>query len=225
MNAKRSPESRNKETASNTCPLFPVIETAQRALSELEAGNKRYVRSKDQSRCNLERWTHFKDHQTPWAIILTCADSRVSPELVFDSGVGELFVARVAGNIADSTPIASIEYAVANLNVQLVVVLGHENCGAVKAALGQNAISYNLNLLLGHLAPVADQFADKWNKASKAKKLSIELTASRENTRYVAKQLREQSTILNGNKSLKIVPALYHTSTGKVKFDPKKNWA
>ena len=217
--------------AKDSCPPFPPPKTKvpSNALARLEAGNKRFLKSKELKRCNKKRRQDYIVGQDPWAIILTCADSRLSPELIFDVGLGELFVARVAGNVGNDCSIASIEYAVVpkssgGLGVKLVVVLGHENCGAVKAALNQKALSYNLNILLGHLAPVADQYSSRWKKASKSKKPGIELTASRQNTRNVAAELKQQSTIMGGAKDLVIVPAVYHTSTGKVKFDQKKYW-
>ena len=159
--------------------------------------------------------------------MLTCADSRVSPELVFDVGLGELFVVRVAGNIANACSVASIEYAVANLGIELIVVMGHEDCGAVKAALGGNAITYNLNQLLGHLSPVADAFGTKWKDAkSQSKKREIEYDASEDNARNVAKQLKCQSPeVLLPNNKLDIVPAVYQTGTGKVDWERKSAWA
>ena len=108
------------------------------------------------------------------------------------------------------------------LGVELVIVLGHENCGAVKAALSQKSLSYNLNQLLGHLLPVADDYAEDWHQASDSEKPGIKLRAARSNSRIVAKQLKQQSEIMLPNKKLCIVPAMYATGTGKVKFDSKR---
>ena len=208
------------------CPELPKHVNATDALKLLKDGNKRYLKRTEQLRCHEARRTTYHYGQNPWAIVLTCADSRVSPELIFDVGIGELFVVRVAGNIANACSIASIEYAVDNLGIELIVVLGHENCGAVKAALEGKASTYNLNQLLGHLAPVADQFGEKWRKANKTKKLEIEYDASEDNARNVAKQLKHQSPeILLPNDKLDIVPAVYQTGSGKVDWERKYAWA
>lgn len=106
------------------------------ALELLQDGNKRYV----EDRARRPRATPRRRHETsggqwPFAVVLTCADSRVSPELLFDQGIGDIFVARVAGNVASSEVIGSIQYAVQYIETELVVVLGHESCGAVGAAI------------------------------------------------------------------------------------------
>ena len=93
------------------------------------------------------------DGQKPYAVILTCSDSRVVPELIFDTGIGELFVIRIAGNVASPSSIASIEYAVTHVDVKLIVVLGHQNCGAVTAALGGVDNGKNIDHLLNFIQP------------------------------------------------------------------------
>ena len=217
-------KTKSTTTKKKECPALPNPDSAADAIKLLKDGNKRYLDAKEQLRCNDERRDQFHIGQKPWAIVLTCADSRLSPELIFDTGIGELFVVRVAGNIANACSVASIEYAVAALGVKLVVVLGHENCGAVQAALKQQAISYNLNQLLGHLLPVADEYADDWKKAKAKEKPAIELKAVEANSRNVAKELRQQSEIMGDAKNLHIVPAVYETGSGKVKFDSKRTW-
>jgi carbonic anhydrase len=113
--------------------------TANEALQDLMEGNARFAKGKAEGpRRSPADFRAVSEAQSPIAIVVACADSRVSPELLFDSGVGELFVIRVAGNVVDGGGVivkGSIEYAVAELNVPLVVVLGHTNCGAVKAAV------------------------------------------------------------------------------------------
>lgn len=108
----------------------------QTALELLQDGNARYVANQT-SRPNASprRRLETGGGQWPFAIILTCADSRVTPELIFDQGIGDLFVARVAGNVATREVIGSIQYAVQYIRTELVVVLGHESCGAVDAAI------------------------------------------------------------------------------------------
>lgn len=115
------------------------VMTPKNALKRLMEGNERY--GKDQLEHpdrNSERRDALTSVQKPFAIILGCADSRVSPEIVFDQGIGDLFVVRVAGNIVGPIEMDSIEYGVTVLGANLIVVLGHENCGAVNAVLGGN---------------------------------------------------------------------------------------
>lgn len=114
----------------------PAVTNGDEALARLMEGNARYVSAKlnhpDQT---LQRRAEVASGQHPFAIILTCADSRVPPELLFDQGLGDLFVVRVAGNIVDDDILGSIEYGVGELATPLVMVLGHERCGAVKATV------------------------------------------------------------------------------------------
>ncbi|MEL7496315.1 MAG: carbonic anhydrase [Planctomycetota bacterium] len=110
--------------------------SSQTALELLKEGNARYVADRT-SRPNAtpRRRLETGSGQWPFAIVLTCADSRVTPELVFDQGIGDIFVARVAGNVSSQEVIGSIQYAVQYIRTELVVVLGHESCGAVNAAI------------------------------------------------------------------------------------------
>lgn len=114
----------------------PNISDADMALAELKQGNLRFVESRmmhpDQ---NAETRLALAKSQSPFAIVLSCSDSRLPPEVVFDQGLGDLFVVRVAGNIVDPAGMGSIEYAVGHLGSPLIVVLGHQNCGAVSATL------------------------------------------------------------------------------------------
>ena len=133
----------------------------QRALIRLKEGNERFVEDRLDGKLQDSKRREQLATQHPYAIILSCADSRVVPELAFDMGLGEIFVIRVAGNISNTESIASIEYAVAHLNVNLIVVLGHESCGAVKAAIDGGDAGHNLNMLLAHITPAIEASADK----------------------------------------------------------------
>lgn len=111
--------------------------SAEEALKKLKEGNKRFV-SGNYSERNIgpeRRKELFENGQKPYAIIVTCSDSRVAPEHIFDAGLGDLFVIRVAGNVINDFVLGSVEYAAEHLGVQLVVILGHEKCGAVAAAV------------------------------------------------------------------------------------------
>lgn len=110
--------------------------TAERALQELLDGNRRYVAARlAHPHQTVERRQSLAGHQSPFAIILGCSDSRVPPEVIFDQGLGDLFVVRVAGNVLDAAVTASLEYAADHLETPLLVVLGHTGCGAVHATL------------------------------------------------------------------------------------------
>lgn len=185
--------------------------TAQEALSRLKEGNTRY-RALELYRPNqdAQRRDDLISGQSPWAIVLSCADSRVVPELAFDTGMGELFVIRVAGNVANTESTASIEYAVANLGTALIVVLGHQSCGAVTAAQKGGDNGPNLNALVAQITPAVEACeSDDVNDIV------------RENAKLTAQRLLDDSAILRGAHSegkLKIVPAFYALDGGKVTF-------
>src|SRR6266850_3490662 len=121
---------------------------ADAALTKLKEGNARFVGSKvSQGKPTAARRAETAQGQHPFAIILGCADSRTSPEIVFDQNIGDLFVVRNAGNLVDDHALGSIEYGVEHLGARLIVVLGHERCGAVIAALASDSAP-------GHLQPV-----------------------------------------------------------------------
>ncbi len=185
--------------------------TIQEILDRLEAGNERFVADKlngelqDSSRRNK-----LTSGQNPFAIVLSCADSRVVPELAFDAGLGELFTVRVAGNIANTSSIASIEYAVAHLGSKVIVVMGHESCGAVTAAINGGDNGYNLNILLSQVTPAVAQ----------AGSTDVN-TVVKKNAHINAKELVNRSAIIRAaveKGEVKIVSAYYRLSDGKVEF-------
>lgn len=211
--AKKAKKTTTK-SGSATCE-YGKYKTWKKALQRLDEGNARYKSGKydhpnQQPECR-EMWT---GKQEPWCIVLSCADSRVTPEMVFDTGIGELFVIRVAGNIANASSIASIEYAAANLkSVKGIVVLGHECCGAVGAALsiqgsGGSAPSPALQHLVGHITPALQK-----KPAGKDKMAGY----VRANARLAAEDLVARSKIIQDSK-LPIVPAYYRLKSGDVEF-------
>ncbi|MHC4822717.1 MAG: carbonic anhydrase [Planctomycetota bacterium] len=133
---------------------------AQQALSRLQEGNRRFRNGESVQEITTEGVRkELVDGQAPFALILGCADSRVPPELVFDQGLGDLFVIRVAGNLAAMSQIGSVEYAVEHLGVKLVVVLGHTGCGAIAAAVQESeqasgAHPHHLQWLVDRMLPV-----------------------------------------------------------------------
>lgn len=187
------------------------MQSPDEILARLKKGNERFVDDKsDGELSDAPRRRGLTDGQSPWAVVLSCADSRVVPELAFDTGLGELFVLRVAGNVANTSTVASIEYAVANLGSPVIVVMGHESCGAVTAAVGGADHGRNLNHLLAHIKPAIA-------KAGDAPINDVVKT----NARLVADELVERSPIIAGavkDGKLKIVPAYYEIGSGKVDF-------
>lgn len=128
--------------------------TIDQAMENLVRGNERFVKGKpnvwDSGAAKRER---LSSGQTPYACVITCSDSRVPPEQIFDSGLGELFVIRVAGNVTPVEVLASADYAVGHLHCPVVVVLGHTKCGAVSAALSESEFSEPLNSLVDEIRP------------------------------------------------------------------------
>lgn len=192
--------------------------TASEAMKQLMEGNRRYVfgKSRGPNRSQKHR-AALAGGQHPFAIIVGCSDSRVPPELVFDTGLGDLFVVRTAGNIVDDIAIGSIEYAVEHLGTPLIIVLGHERCGAVTAAVqGDDAP--------GHLKAVVDAIASAVEKA-KQKHGDLLANSVRENAKMVAKKLKASGPILSEyveDGRLKVIGAYYDLDTGAVTitYDP-----
>ena len=195
--------------------------SAAAALQKLKRGNDRYLGHDSVNYPTEEERGDFSRGQKPYAAILSCADSRVSPEIMFNAGLDELFVVRVAGNVADTTSIASIEYAVSELNTNLIVVVGHEGCGAVNAALanadGSLDLGYNLNTLLAHIAPAVAKTSNMPRSSNRNKRERLVKTI-RENAELTARELRTRSSIIAGARGVQIVWAYYHLITGKVEF-------
>jgi carbonic anhydrase len=183
------------------------------ALQRLKAGNERFVADKTSTRnVGAQRRADLAKGQHPFAIVLTCADSRVAPELIFDTGLGDLFVLRVAGNIADPAVVGSIEYAVEHLHVPLIVVVGHESCGAVVAALDGKPLPGDLGWLIKQVK-VGDQLPD-----GKEAKLAA---AVRANVANAAADLKLRSKIIAEeveHKKVAIVSGVYALGTGKVEW-------
>lgn len=179
-------------------------------LDRLKAGNERFVNDKlDGKLQNGNRRGELTGGQEPYAIILSCADSRVVPELAFDAGLGELFVVRVAGNVANNSSIASIEYAVAHIGTPVIVVMGHESCGAVTAAVKGGDNGHNLNHLLAHVQPALSASPEGASVNDIVKK----------NAELTAQELQDRSAIIRNaveTGKLKIVPAYYNLGSGAV---------
>jgi carbonic anhydrase len=192
-------------------PSHPKVVPADQALRALRDGNARYVRG--EAGClarDAGRRGEIAAGQHPRAAILGCSDSRVPPELVFDQGLGDLFVIREAGNTADELTQGSLEYAVEHLGVRLIVVLGHERCGAVQAALGEGTLRGHVGLLVGRIRELIP-------KAGPALDLD---TLVRTNVAHAVDVLRHSEPLLAHTGDLKVVGARYDLDTGEVELLP-----
>jgi carbonic anhydrase len=192
--------------------------TPVESLAKLKAGNARFVASPAEALpVDAARRLALAKGQTPFATVLSCADSRVPPEIVFHTGLGDLFVVRAAGNITDKAILASVEYAAEHLAVPLVVVMGHESCGAVKAAVDTpptKSLGPNLDYLLKAIRPSVLAAASK----PEAEQMRAAILGNVEET---LNGLITQSAILSElGRSGKVafVGAYYELSTGKVHF-------
>jgi carbonic anhydrase len=179
------------------------------ALQELMDGNKRFT---------SDRLTSFEadlrilkqnteEKQEPFAAVLSCADSRVPVELIFDQTIGHIFVTRVAGNVATSEIIASLEYGAAVLGTKVILVMGHGNCGAVKATIQGKEVPGQISALYPHIQPAVNQAGSNLDAATKA------------NARIQAALLREASTVIAAlvkDGKLKVVAAHYDIVNGNV---------
>jgi len=189
---------------------------ATEALDRLKAGNARFAGDAMAGQpVGQARRVALAKGQAPYAIVLSCADSRVPPEIVFDTGLGELFVVRAAGEVADRSILASVEYGAEHLHSPLLVVMGHESCGAVKAALETTtSLGPNLDYLVKAIRPAVEQAKHADEKAELK-------TAIMANVEQVINDLLARSAIvrhLAGNGTLQIVGAYYELESGRVQF-------
>lgn len=193
--------------------------SAEKSLGWLKNGNTRYVKNKfRKDGAGAQDRTRNLASQKPHAIVLSCSDSRVPPEVVFDQKLGEIFVVRVAGEALDASTIASIEYAIDHLGSNLLVVMGHESCGAVKATIsslaGADLGSSSLNKLAADIAPRLEQFKNQ--TPSKGY-----ITEAWANVSGVAHDLIVRSEIVRdavASGDVKVAQALYHLDSGIVEW-------
>ncbi len=194
---------------------FPPAATAQSkltpdaALSELMEGNKRFtsgsLTSHEHDLAILKQ--HTEEKQEPFAAVLSCADSRVPVELVFDQSIGHIFVTRVAGNLITPEIIGSLEYGAAVLGTKVILVMGHSNCGAVKATIQGNEVPGQISSLFPHIQPAVDQ------AGSDLKAVTIA------NAKIQAMLLRQSSTVIAGmvkSGEVKVTAAYYDLGSGTV---------
>ncbi len=199
---------------------FAASDQGDDPLAKLMSGNKRFVScglgQKDV--CDTRR-KELTTGQHPFAIVVACSDSRVAPEIIFDEGLGDIFVVRVAGNVLDSVALGSIEYAAEHLHSPLLVLLGHEKCGAVSAAMdAHGAAEGNIGTILKKIAP-----AVKKAKAKGGSKEEMLNDAIRENVLLSYDAIQKQSPVLKHlieKGELKVAAGVYHLGSGEVEALP-----
>lgn len=201
------------------------MRTAQQALDTLLEGNRRFAGEIQDHALELEAGRRYRlvPRQEPFAIIIGCSDARVPAEIVFDQGLGDLFVIRVAGNIIAPSQVGSVEFAVERFATPLVVVLGHSGCGAIQATLEQlerpsENRSPNLRSIVDRIRPSVQSLLDAGLQLDSEQLVE---QAVRANIRVSANQLRHGSEILEkliARNQLKVVGAEYSLETGSVDF-------
>jgi carbonic anhydrase len=193
-------------------PLAEGACTAADVLDRLKEGNVRFVNGESIVKDLPARRTETANVQKPFAVVLACADSRVSPELIFDQSVGDLFVLRVAGNVADAVILGSIEFAVEQLKSPLVAVVGHEGCGAVQAIVSGMKAEGNLAHLLSLVHVGTDLPADRDEAVA---------AAVAANARFQTAALTGRSELLKNfaaSGRIRVIAGVYSPATGKVKW-------
>jgi carbonic anhydrase len=195
-----------------------VADTPEATLQLLMDGNQRFVEGRSEHpRQDRARRDAVIGGQKPMAAILGCADSRVPPELVFDQGLGDLFVVRGAGEVADDTNLGSLEYAVANLGVRLIVVLGHTDCGAVSAAVASADAGDPPE---GYVAAVLDAIDTVGAESDLSFEDRVDATV-RDHTQRTADLVRNAAPVLNSRVAsgdLLVVAAVYRLTDGRIEL-------
>lgn len=208
-----SSNTNEQNTSSNSAYKTESLEIkdADNALQKLKDGNDRFVNDKSELiNVTKERRDQLKDGQNPYAVVVSCSDSRVTPNIVFNAGLGEIFDIRLAGNVVDDDALGSIEYGVAHANAPLIVVMGHESCGAVTAAYNKytkgTAVEGNIEDIVEEIEP----------SINKDKTLD---DAIHTNVTNVANEIKNDQIIkkLIDSGKVKVVEA-YYSLDGKVEF-------
>ena len=202
-----------KETQATMTPV--------KALEFLKEGNVRFQNNLKANRNLLEQVNDTSDGQFPFATILSCIDSRVSAELVFDQGLGDIFSVRIAGNFVNEDILGSMEFACKLAGTKLIVVLGHTSCGAVKGAC-DDAKMGNLTKLIEKITPAVNAVSEpKEASLRNSKNLDFVDSVSKKNVELTIDRIHEESPILSEmekNGEIKIIGAMYDINTGAVNF-------
>ena len=206
-----------------TGSAFPLMKesqaamTPQQAATELKNGNARFVAAHPRRRDPLADVKKTASGQYPYAVVLSCLDSRLPIELVLDQGIGDIFSARVAGNVMDNDVLGSMEFGCKAAGAKLIAVIGHSNCGAVKGAV-DNVDLGNLTALLARIKPAIDATL---GEDRTSRNLEFVDKVAESNVRLVMRQVRERSPVLLDmldRGQIALVGGVYDLSTGKIRW-------
>ncbi len=195
--------------------------TPAMAIELLKEGNKRFVQNLKANRNLLQQANETSDGQHPFAVILSCIDSRTSAELIFDQGLGDIFSVRIAGNIVNEDILGSIEFACKVAGSKIIVVLGHSKCGAIKGACDHVEMG-NLTALLAKIRPAVDEETQTKKNRNSTNAKFVENVAEI-NVKRTVKAITERSTIIKqmlDNGEIGIVGGVHDLPTGQVAFYP-----
>lgn len=193
--------------------------TPEDAIEVLKAGNKRFVNNLKAHRNLLEQVNETADSQHPFAVILSCMDSRTSVELIFDQGLGDIFSIRIAGNILNDDILGSLEFATAIAGSKVIVVLGHTKCGAITAAC-DNVTLNNLTILLDKIRPAINKETETKNRRDGSNS-SFVLNVTKLNVLMTIKDIKNKSNIIADlirTGTIDIVGGIYDVDSGRVEF-------
>ncbi|OAB63129.1 carbonic anhydrase [Leptolyngbya valderiana BDU 20041] len=194
--------------------------TPDQALDILKAGNARFVAGESIDRDLIEQQRDTASGQFPFAVVLSCLDSRSAPEVVFDQGVGDIFVGRVAGNVVDTNLLGSFEFATAAAGSKLIVVMGHTACGAVKGACDGVEVG-NLTALLDEIEPAIDAVSTPVGTDRSSANTEFVNQVIEVNVRMQVNELLRRSDVIRGlveQGQVKVVGAVHDLATGEVRF-------
>lgn len=193
--------------------------TPEDAIEVLKAGNKRFVNNLKAHRNLLEQVNETADSQHPFAVILSCMDSRTSVELIFDQGLGDIFSIRIAGNILNDDILGSLEFATAIAGSKVIVVLGHTKCGAITAAC-DNVTLNNLTILLDKIRPAINKETETKNRRDGSNS-SFVLNVTKLNVLMTIEDIKNKSNIIADlirTGTIDIVGGIYDVDSGRVEF-------
>jgi carbonic anhydrase len=193
--------------------------TPSKALEMLKEGNKRFVSNKLRKRDLMAQVKKTEKGQFPFASVVSCFDSRIPPEYVFDQGIGDIFVARVAGNFVDDDILGSLEFGSKLAGAKLIVIMGHTECGAIKGACDRAQLGL-LTATLANINPAVDAIQGDYKPRTSQNKKFVQAVAV-ENVKLTMQKLRTRSVVLRemiDKGETRLVGAMYDVSTGKVTF-------
>ena len=207
-------EAQTKETQDKMTP--------DKSLNELKLGNQRFVNKNQLNRDLLQQVKETSTGQYPFATILSCIDSRVSSELIFDQGIGDIFSVRIAGNFVNEDILGSMEFACKLAGTKLIVVLGHTACGAVKGACDHARLG-NLTALINKIEPAVDAVIEPQDKSLRnSSNIEFVNRVAEKNVQMTISEIRSASSVLNEmekNGEIKIIGGIYDIASGLVSFN------